>query len=365
MINILYTINYLTNGGPTRVLENIVNKLDKKKYKVTIMTIINQNNQRIVEYLRENNINVVELNYPKNMITVLKKKVEIIQKIKEISPQIIHTHGIVSTLIVSSKKVNGTKITTIHNNIFEDYEFTYGKIKGRIFAFLHIFCLRKFQETICCSKTSYDILKNRLSNVSFIRNGVDVTSTGNMLDTRRKIREKLNINDNNVVYIYGGVINERKRVVELVRMFSKSLNENETLLIVGDGPKKEMAQREAMDKVIFTGFQDNIIEYFQAADIYVSNSASEGFSISIIEALHCELLCMLSDISSHQECFGIDKKYYIGEYFNKDNFMEKKVIISDKIKTIDRKKLREFQEKYLSAKVMSQQYEKCYLKYIG
>ena len=364
MIDILYTINFLNNGGPTRVLQNIVKKLDKSKYNIIILTLINQNNQEIVESLRKDGIKIIEMNYEKKMITVLKESRKIIDIINEINPQIIHTHGIVSTIIVSSSKIKAKKITTIHNNIFEDYKYTYGSGKGRIYAMMHIYCLRKFDEIICCSKTSYNILKNKLKRTSFIRNGIDVDQNNDVGNIKQQIRKELNIDENAIVYVYGGVINERKRVVELVKIFSNVLKENERLLIVGDGPKIEEAQMYSNEKVIFVGFKNNIIEYFQASDIYISNSASEGFSISVIEALSCKLLCLLSDIPSHKECFEIDKDYYIGEYFNEADFINKRECILRKIKEIDREKLIEFQEKYLSADSMTSQYDKYYSKYI-
>ena len=229
---------------------------------------------------------------------------------------------------------------------------------------MHIYCLKKFDEVICCSRTSYDVLKNKLKNTSYIRNGIDIENKNNSNLIRNKIRKELNISDNDIVYIYGGVINERKRVVELVKMFSETLRENEYLLIVGDGPQMANAKISSNEKVIFTGFKDNIIDYFQASDIYVSNSASEGFSISLIEGLNCGLLCLLSDISSHKECFEIDQNYYIGECFNKENFLEKKEKVSKRINNINREYLSEFQKKYLSASSMTLQYEKYYSKYI-
>ena len=76
MIDILYMINYLTNGGPTRVLQNIIKELDISKYNITILTLINQNNQEIVSDLKRNGIKVIELNYEKKCQQLLKRKIE-------------------------------------------------------------------------------------------------------------------------------------------------------------------------------------------------------------------------------------------------------------------------------------------------
>lgn len=357
MINILFTINFLTNGGPTRVLENIIKTLDKKIYNITILTLINENNQQLVEKLMKDGVKIVQLNYPKKLHNILKDRKKIEKTIKEINPDIIHTHGIVSSLILYFMKINAYKITTIHNNMFEDYKYTYGKYKGIIFSFIHILTLKNYNHVICCSKTSYNALKGKCKNISYIRNGIDCNI--NMKD-KCEIRKELNIPENDIVFIYVGVINSRKRVIELVKMFSTTLKDNEWLLIVGDGDLLEEAKKYKNDKIIFVGFKDNVLDYMNASDIYTSNSSSEGFSISIIEALHCNLYCFLSDIASHKECFDIDNNFYIGEYFNNQNFKEQKEKLIRNIKNIKLNNNSIFQNKYLSAKSMTEEYEKYY-----
>lgn len=72
------------------------------------------------------------------------------------------------------------------------------------------------------------------------------------------------------------------------------------------------------------------------------------------------LLCLLSNIPSHKECLEIDNNYYIGENFELEDFEDKKNIVSNRVKNIDKNKLKEFQSKYLSARAMTQEYEKKY-----
>ena len=359
MKKILYTINFLTNGGPTRVLQNLLKELDLGKYDIYVLTIIDANDKKIVKELKEKGIKIIEFKFNKSLKEILKNKKKIINKILEVAPDIIHTHGIVTTVLINDKKVKAKKITTVHNSIFEDYKYTYGKIKGMIFAYIHIINLKKFDNVICCSKTSYDAIKKYLNNVSYIRNGIDIQGKFNE-NARKDLRRELNIEENAIVYIYGGVINSRKRVVELVELFNNELSNDEYLIIVGDGNLKNVAElARKNNNIFFTGFKKNIIDYFKAADVYVSYSSSEGFSISVIEALECGLLLLLSDIPSHKECFEIDTNYYLGEYFNESNFINKKnKIYINQI--LDKKSRMEFKTKYLSAKTMTCQYEKYY-----
>lgn len=362
MKTILYTINYLTNGGPTRVLQNIIKNINITEYRIIILTLIDKNDTNIVNNLKKSGIEVIELKYAKKLLQIIKEKNKIIQVINDLNADIIHTHGIVSTVLVASNKVKAYKITTIHNNIFEDYKYTYGKVKGLIYALYHIYKLKRFDDVVCCSKTSYDILKGRLNNVSYIRNGVDINKK-NQANIKKSIRQELSIKKDATVYIYVGVINTRKRVIELIKMFNELLLPNEYLVIVGDGELLEEAKSLANNSnIIFTGFKTNTIDYLQASDIYVSNSSSEGFSISVIEALHCGLLCLLSDIPSHKECFEINKSIYIGEYYNKSNIKTKKEFISQNIAKLNKKQIKEFAKKELSSQAMTNKYLKYYQK---
>lgn len=358
-VNLLYTINFVTNGGPTRVLENLVKELDQNIYNVTILTLINENDPVIVKQLKSNGIKVIELNYPKKLSAVLKNKKTIIKKINALTPDIVHTHGIVSTMVVSDEKITAHKTTTIHNNIFEDYRHTYGSKKGPVFALIHIYALKKFDDVICCSETSYKSLRKYVKKATFIRNGI--TSEAKHSETRAKIRKDLNIKPSDIVYIYVGVINSRKRVTELVNLFNDNLKQNEHLIIVGDGELYDEARSAAKNQnIIFTGKKTNAVDYLNAADIYVSNSSSEGFSISVIEALESGLLLLLSDIPSHKECFKIDKNVYLGETFNNNNFKAQKKKLENHLANMDKKLIKAFQKKHLSSSAMSKQYEQYY-----
>lgn len=356
MKKIIYTINFLDNGGPTRVLENIVKNIDKNKYTVFIVTLLDKNETGIVKKIESSGIKIIQLNYKKNVIFITSKICDIFKTFEKINPDIIHTHGIVTSLIVSMYKTKAEKITTIHNNIHEDYRYTYGKFTGFVISELHIKLLKSFDNIIFCSKTGYDLYSERISNSSYVLNGVDVNSgesTGNL-------RNELSIPEDALVYVFAGAINNRKRVVELVDMFLNEANDNEYLLVIGDGQLLRDISKLSSKKIFLLGYKDNVIDYFDISNVYISNSSSEGFSISIIEALSCNLYCFLSDIQSHKECFDIDNNKYIGEVFNSSNFAEKKKILCHEMTKNDKNELSKLQQEYLSGKAMVRSYEKFY-----
>ncbi len=92
------------------------------------------------------------------------------------------------------------------------------------------------------------------------------------------------------------------------------------LLMLGNGPlapriRKIFQQGGVQDYVHFPGqiSQENLPDYYRAADLYISTSHSDGTSISLLEALASGLPVLLTDIPGNQE--WIDEPGKVGWLF--------------------------------------------------
>lgn len=357
MIKILFIINYIENSGPSRILLNIIKNLNPNIYDINLLTLKSKNDNYLIEKLKNNGVNIIEIDKKNNFQILLNLKI-IRKMIKKIKPHIVHSHGFIPDIL--SCKGNYKKICTLHSNINEDYLNFYGRTKGKIFCKVHYAILKKFDIVCCCSKSVYSCIKQQIKNSTYIRNGIDY----NISNKFNINRNELNIPNDAKVYIYSGRLVPGKRIVELIDMFKEHLNKDEYLLVVGTGPLYDTLLKYKSEQIRILGFKKNIYDYYLISDIYISNSASEGFSVSVIEALGCGLYLFLSDIPSHKECFQIDQSYYIGEFFNKSTFIQKKEKLIDNINFKNKEKLVAFQNKYLSGKTMATNYCKLYLKMI-
>lgn len=135
-------------------------------------------------------------------------------------------------------------------------------------------------------------------------------------------------------------------------------NENEYLLVLGKGDKEAECKEKADSHVKMIGFQSDPIAYMNISDVYVSASKSEGFSISVLEALSCGLGLLLSDIPSHREVVEMGRDVYLGETFSQDCFKAKLGALREG--KINKNDIMAFQEKELSAKKMTAGYQKRY-----
>jgi glycosyltransferase involved in cell wall biosynthesis len=82
-------------------------------------------------------------------------------------------------------------------------------------------------------------------------------------------------------------------------------------MLVGDGELRsdleDLAKAKNLsDKVIFAGKQDNIADYYSAADCFVLSSAWEGFGIVIVEAMSCKLPVVATDAGGVREVLDDD-----------------------------------------------------------
>lgn len=108
------------------------------------------------------------------------------------------------------------------------------------------------------------------------------------IEDRKKIREKYNIKDEDIVYVFSGRLDKIKGVRELIEAFSMLEYKNVKLLILGayDYGKKnkndfvinlEKMVSKIQDKVVFTGFIDrnDIPKFLGATDIAIVPSIWE------------------------------------------------------------------------------------------
>lgn len=127
---------------------------------------------------------------------------------------------------------------------------------------------------------------------SVIANGVDVQRFKRDETSRQQIRKEFGIKDGEVLIATVGRLSKEKNQELLLDAAVRLLQKynHMKILIVGDGP--EMAALRAKvrsdrieDKVIFTGVLGNLAPVYQAMDIFVLPSLTEGVPLVILEAM--------------------------------------------------------------------------------
>ena len=119
------------------------------------------------------------------------------------------------------------------------------------------------------------------------------------LEQKLKLRKKLNIKDNQFVILFVGFIIKRKGVDLLIDSFERLIKQSpkSLLLLVGpcsrrknitkfaDSMRRKVEALNIAERVVVTGFVDNVDEYMKASDIFVLLSEKEGCPNVALEAM--------------------------------------------------------------------------------
>lgn len=223
------------------------------------------------------------------------------------SVDIVHSHCYYPDKLLFKYRGNAKKITTIHCNFSEDYPKAYGYLKGWFGALQHYLFLKfgGFNRIVTCSQTlSLHYKKIMHNNVININNGVDQSIYKPISNSIKRIRrQELNLSEFDKIYIFSGRLIRRKKVPELINYFLEKCSSNDVLLILGGGEELQQCLDAANNSsnVILIGHVNNPEFYYQISDFILSNSTSEGYPMSILEAISCGCRALLSSIPAHLE----------------------------------------------------------------
>lgn len=91
-----------------------------------------------------------------------------------------------------------------------------------------------------------------------------------------------------------------KNVQEIIDKFN---NTKYSIWIAGNGPEKKKLKKRAAKNIIFLGNlnQIELIKLYQKSTFYISTSKYEGMPLTLLEALACGCIPLVSDIPGHKE----------------------------------------------------------------
>lgn len=116
---------------------------------------------------------------------------------------------------------------------------------------------------------------------------------------RGEVRRSLGIPKEALVATYVGLVSATKGSEELLQAATALLaNPRFHLLCVGTGPSLRLFQSLNHDRIHLVGEQEptSVPRYLQAADFFVFPSHSEGMPQSVLEAMHCGLPIVATDV---------------------------------------------------------------------
>ena len=264
-----------------------------------------------------------------------------IEELKKLNLDIIHAEtefgvGIFANIVAST--LNLPLVRTYHTT-YEDYTHYVNFIKSRrldkglkklVVGWSKLYC-DNCVKLITPSKKTMEMLTSY-----GVKTPIDIVPTGVELDRFKdenadldevyRIKSLVNLGEDEKLLVFVGRIAEEKAIDEIIKAFSlvKENNLKVKLMIVGGGPSLEELKRLSksldLEKYIyFMGKQpfDEVVNYYKAADGFISASTSETQGMTYIEALSSGLAVLarydevLEDLVKEDENgFFFDKDIY-------------------------------------------------------
>ena len=303
--------------------------------------------------------------------------VRAIKTIKKWNLDVIHSHtefGIGTFARIIAKQLNIPLVHTYHT-MYEDYvhyitKGYFNDTSKKIVEYLtKFYCDKTAKELIVPTKKAYKLFKEKYKvdkNVHIIPTGIETERFHKEnIDSKKlqKIKNDLNIKNNDFIILYVGRLAEEKDVEFLIdnQEYFVKKNKNVKLLIVGSGPdydKYVKRSEKLKDNIIFTGKvpYENIPYYYNIGTIFVTASTTETQGLTLIEAMSTGIPGVCIDDESFRNTIidGLNgftfknKKEYrkeIDELINNNNLI-KKLGAQAKISTS------EYSSKYYAERVL-------------
>lgn len=363
---VCYVISSLSNQGPPNVLYNMIQYMDFERFDVSIITMVEEQKITRIEEFQALPIKVIQMNpvgiqNPWQMFKTLKKTV------KEIDPDILHTHCPRSMFLVPFLPKTYYKMETVHIFPGIQQKVMYGKIKGQIVIWLSHFFTKKMDMPIACSESvAQSYWDEQHYKMLAIPNGCSLPVWERNQHEKTALRKELGLRDDLQYMIFVGRFSQEKNPDMIVRAFEDLKDEYSDLglILLGNGDMFEEINSHASDRIVVPGFKSNVYDYLKASDYYISASDVEGLANTLLEAMTVGLPCILSDIPSHREVVSKAERP-IGYTFNNKNLDEIKTAIRRALE-IDVEStaayIQSLFEKYYTARHMSERYQEEYLK---
>lgn len=122
-----------------------------------------------------------------------------------------------------------------------------------------------------------------------------------------------------------------KRLVDVVRVFAGVRKEMKaTLVMVGDGPDRDPAQREAVrlgvqHNVRFAGRVDDVADLLRGGDLFLLPSETESFGLAALEAMACGVPVIASRVGGLPEVVTEGESGFLAEVGDVSTMTERAV----------------------------------------
>jgi len=280
---VMFFIYRMGGGGAARTMLNIINHIDRSKFKPMLVTL--DFSYTYESYLRE------DVEFIKLPVQRLRQAIIPLAKlIRQEKPDLLFsTVPNYNTIAILAKILARTKTKLVVREAAYLGGTTKENLKLKIYGLLY----RMSNRVVALSEGVKQNLILRYhvreDQIKVIYNPVDLNHIKN--ESEKSVEEELLFDEDRKVIITAGRLVKEKDHASLLKAFARLDKKiNVHLIILGEGEleselKKLAKQLEITDRVSFIGFKQNPYAYIKRADVFTLTSTTEGFGHVLVEAL--------------------------------------------------------------------------------
>lgn len=288
-MKILQIIPTLGSGGAERFVTDLSNELHRRGNQVVLCTLYDIDSKEEYSFFeKELDVSIERKHTGKKLGFDIKLFYRLYQVIKEVNPEVVHTHLSVVNYLILSVLFLWKKVKFVHTLHSDASKLVKNMLEKRIRKFLY----KDRVIPVCISKNSrisFERLYGKNYSPRLILNGRAKDSVKNIKNTELDARV-LEIKSNHTsLFLTVGRYSKEKNLINLIKAFKNVIAKGRKdifLMIIGDGDeeiKKELMQYESR-QILLLGRKNNVIPYMKMAEVFILPSLFEGMPISLIEA---------------------------------------------------------------------------------
>lgn len=283
----------------------------------TFNVISEEELQILKEYLENENIQIYQIDFERDMFKVgnhLKAYKQMKKLMNERKYSLIHTHTPISSLITRIAFKN-SRIFNKCRMIYTAHGFHFFKGNNPLKNFLFRNIERhgaKYTDTLItinkedhAAAKKFKLRKN--GTVEYVPGvGIDIDKINSIQGNKEELCKELNIPIDSILLLSVGELNDNKNHKVVIECLPE-LPKNVHYLICGVGPLKkqheELAKKlDVSDRLHLLGYRNDVIRIMKSCDVFIFPSKREGLSVALMEAMACGLPCIASKIRQTIKC---------------------------------------------------------------
>jgi glycosyltransferase involved in cell wall biosynthesis len=227
-------------------------------------------------------------------------------RIVKIKPDIVHAHELLSPSDLSILASKWLKIPMVVKVLRGGWMGDVYKLNHRKLGRLRLKRLKKFTDAFVyiSEEIKAELMAVGINeeNCDFIPNGVDTTFYKPVeKELVNGLRSRLHLPDG-FLALYSGRLASEKGLHWLLTVWKEFTQKVEaSLVIVGSGEEEDRLRSCSTGSVIFTGRVTEPLSYYQASDVFILPSKTEGLSNSMLEAMASGLPVIAANVGAAPE----------------------------------------------------------------